>query len=81
MFHQDCWTSENPPMLPILKKTQSTVIALISKMKNTTVRKCSFGDVMKKPVPYKKVTKQIFICYCNTVKCSAELTAKKAFQK
>jgi hypothetical protein len=26
---------------------------------------------------YKKGTKEIFICYCNTVKCSAELTAKK----
>ena len=28
---------------------------------------------------YKEVTKHIFICYCNTVKCLAELTAKKAF--
>ena len=39
----------------------------------------SFRDVMMKSVhKYKKVTKQICICYCNTVKCLAELTAKKA---
>ena len=31
--------SDNTPMLPILANS-STVIALISKMKNTTVRKC-----------------------------------------
>ena len=61
-------------MLPILAKL--TVIAL----KNTTVRTfldCLSGDVMMKSVNmYQKVTKQICIFNCNTVKCSAELTAK-----
>ena len=62
-------------MLPILVN-YSTVIALIGKMKNITVRKCLdclSGDVMMKSVH--KYKKAIFICYCNTVKCSAELTA------
>ena len=44
--------SDNTPMLPILVN-YNTVIALISKMKNTTVRKCLdclSGDVMMKSV-------------------------------
>jgi hypothetical protein len=66
-------------MLPILVN-YSTVIALISKMKITTVRKCLnclSGDVMMKSVQVQvekcNTAKHFF--YCSTVKCSAELTA------
>ena len=66
-------------MLPSILANYSRVIALIGKMKNTTVRKCLdclSQDVMMKSVHmYKKLTKQIFIYYCNAAKCSAELTA------
>ena len=37
--------------------------------------------MMKSVHKYKKVTKPIFFCYCNTVKWSAELTAKEAFRR
>ena len=69
-------------MLPILVN-YSTIIALISKMKNTTARKgldCLSGDVMMKSVQVhvqKGNKANIYIFYCHTVKCSAELTAKK----
>ena len=49
-------------------------------MKNTTVRKCLeclLGDVMMKSVQVQaqKGNKAKTFFYCNTVKCSAELTA------
>ena len=70
--------SDNTTMLPILVN-YSTVIALISKMRTTTVRKsldCLSGDVMMKSVQVQKSNKaNIYIFFCNTVKCSAELIA------
>ena len=74
--------SDNTLLLPILVN-YSTVIALISQMKNTSVRKsldCLSGDLMMKSmqVQVQKGNKEnIFFFYCHTVKCSAELTAKK----
>ena len=53
--------SDNTPMLPILVN-YSTVIALISKRKNTTVRKCLdslSGDVMMKSVQVQKGNKKV----------------------
>ena len=66
--------SDNTPTLPILVN-YSTVIALISKMKSPTLRKCLDYRVCNDEISaqIQKVNKAHI--YCNTVKCSAELTA------
>ena len=76
-WYCNCWEFTN---VTYFGKTHITVIALMSKMKNTTVRKCldclSEEVMMKSVHKYKKLTKQIFTCNCNAVKC---LLHKKLF--
>ena len=63
-------------------KTPSAVIALKYNEKHYRKKmfRLSFGDVLMKSVhKYKKVTKQIFIGYCNTVNIQLNWLQKKLF--